>query len=291
VTELHWLHYTLYPGGAAGLDGLLCDVVPAAVSAAAEVTTVARWFFLRYSDELGAHVRLRLAGTSRAAVDEIHRVVDPVLQAAVGTASHIPSPRSPQERGARHGVVGAYLGIYEPETAKYGGPQGLDIAEAVFQTSSETVIELLAPPLPPANRRPLALLLMARAVGAGLPAPQVSAFWDRYQDHWSAPTMGGAPAAHDPRLQAAATRLAEEAAHLEAAERVGRLLATYERAIGRYSETLLRSHIALRPADALFHQIHLTNNRLGIPPMHEGMLARLVSVSTGKDREALPAAP
>jgi thiopeptide-type bacteriocin biosynthesis protein len=117
------------------------------------------WFFIRYS-EYGPHVRLRLHGRAEV-LDE---VVWPALREHV-RARHPdvaferpdvpampvyppPPPASPPEsppeqEEAPFAVTHAALIDYEPETERYGGPEGVRLAERMFEVSSEACCSLL----------------------------------------------------------------------------------------------------------------------------------------------------
>lgn len=77
-----------------------------------------QFFFIRYADEKGLHIRLRL----------------------------LPEPTAAQKvrRRARAKFPEAEFVAYMPETERYGGPQGVPIAEQLFDASSAAVLRLLA---------------------------------------------------------------------------------------------------------------------------------------------------
>ncbi len=109
-----WLSAKVY--AAADLhDGLLSGPVSRLV----ERMGVGKWFFLRYKDP-DAHLRLRF-----------HRGDPAVLHDWARDAA---------STGLIRTVV---LDEYEPETARYGGPEALQTAEEVFCADSRAVIEQL----------------------------------------------------------------------------------------------------------------------------------------------------
>jgi thiopeptide-type bacteriocin biosynthesis protein len=267
-----WLHYALYPGVGIRLEDVVCHVVAPAVARAKAVEPELRWFFLRYTDELGAHVRLRFAG-SRTTVDAVYGEVDPVLRA--GLAEVIESTRRDARTGAESNATGCYHGIYEPELDKYGGPVGVELAETVFQVSSEVTLALLTDPDGgvATHRRALALVLMRQAARATELDAGAEEFWQRYEWYWSGGTAGAARRSR--YLELARERRARAVEQLDEVIRwpcLGPLLARYDDALHRYAA----GPPPIPPADAVRHQVHLTNNRLGIPPAEEGFLARLL---------------
>lgn len=283
VAEREWLHYELYPGGPLKLDQVVRDVVRPAVIAATAAGPPQRWFFLRYADELGAHVRLRFGGP-RGVVNEICRRVDPLLRRLLDGVARSPSPRPPTgawpTQGGHPGPAGCYHGFYQPELDKYGGPVGVDIAEALFQASSRVVLAMLtdAEAAVSTGRRALALVLMREAVRSTVDAADAPAFWNAYESHWS-----GGPA-QTARLESGYRRLARDRAasaehrmtQLEVDSSVGPLVADYRAALRTCRADLLTAGVPVLPGQAAFQQVHLTNNRLGIPPAEEAYLARLL---------------
>jgi len=84
-----------------------------------------RWFFIRYTED-GAHLRLRFW----AREENLE-----ALQAAVKFAA---------DQAIASGLMSELRWVdYEPEVERYGGPQGLALAEEIFQLSSETALALL----------------------------------------------------------------------------------------------------------------------------------------------------
>ena len=105
-------------------------------------------FFIRYSEH-GPHVRLRLHGRA----DVLDGTVWPALQAHVralypdvsfekpDVPAYGPAPEVPEGEPLR--VTHAAQIEYEPETERYGGPEGVRLAERFFEVSSEAAYALL----------------------------------------------------------------------------------------------------------------------------------------------------
>ncbi|CAM5669462.1 hypothetical protein SANTM175S_05676 [Streptomyces antimycoticus] len=134
---------------------------------------VDRWFFIRYADPAGAHLRLRFHGDPATLHGELlPGVLDWVEQL----------------RDLR--LAGAFIiDGYEPETHRYGGHEALDAAETVFHHDSVAALEQLR----------------LRAIGAVTAPPQLLAaanyldlarqvHGDRWPDWWLGEPAGrGAP--------------------------------------------------------------------------------------------------
>ncbi|MGW3440705.1 thiopeptide-type bacteriocin biosynthesis protein [Streptomyces bacillaris] len=89
------------------------------------------WFFIRY-DEGGHHLRIRVRGASEATAVSL---ADTLAKAA----GRLPDTGAGAVTGqAEHAEVRAVP--YVPETARYGGPEALPVAEEVFVRSSRVAV-------------------------------------------------------------------------------------------------------------------------------------------------------
>ncbi len=78
-TVSEWLYFRAYPkAGFDGLEYLIIQTLPQVL----QCDGFDRWFFLRFIDTGGLHLRLRLRTTS-AYADELKRTVMPILQHGV----------------------------------------------------------------------------------------------------------------------------------------------------------------------------------------------------------------
>jgi thiopeptide-type bacteriocin biosynthesis protein len=119
-----WLYAKLYTGPAT-LDQVLVEVVGPVVEAALGTGAADRWFFVRYGDP-DWHLRLRFHGRPARLQGEVL----PALQAAAG-------PLLADGRLWR-----VQLDTYEREVERYGGAEGIALAEQLFQADSEAVLAL-----------------------------------------------------------------------------------------------------------------------------------------------------
>lgn len=118
-----WVYAKLYTGSSS-VDGVLHYLAPLVRSALGDC--VDRWFFVRYSDPEW-HVRLRFHGSaSRLASELVPRLTRDVAQLV--------------EAGWVSRVV---FDTYEPETRRYGGNEGLLLAERFFEADSELGLGLI----------------------------------------------------------------------------------------------------------------------------------------------------
>jgi thiopeptide-type bacteriocin biosynthesis protein len=120
-----WLYTKLYTG-AATADQVLAAVVRPVTKAALRSGAADCWFFIRYGDP-DWHIRLRLHGEPERLWDEVW----PALRAAV-------TPLLDDGR-----VWRLQLDTYEREVERYGGAEGIVLAERLFQADSEAVLSLV----------------------------------------------------------------------------------------------------------------------------------------------------
>lgn len=236
ATALHagWLFVRLYAGRtASAFDRLVADAIPAVLARGLHE----RWFFLRYADEGGPHVRLRLRPRPGLG-DELAAALEAMAR----------------EAGAR-----AAFDVYVPELETFGGTAGIAIAEELFELSSEIAIELVRNEQAGGGaRRAHCAELMALVVAAFPPPGVEQRFWSLY-----AQRMGGGAARATPALATSSVPTAAAGALIE------RWRAGLERCAARYRE------LATRPApEALAaHFLHLMNNRIGVSIADEARLA------------------
>ena len=120
-----WLYAKLYTGTATA-DGVLRDVVAPVVREVLDSGAADSWFFIRYGDP-DWHLRLRFHGDPKG----LHAEVLPALQAAM----------NPLLEDGRLWRV--QLDTYEREVERYGGADGIALAERLFHADSEAALEMI----------------------------------------------------------------------------------------------------------------------------------------------------
>lgn len=120
-----WLYAKLYTGTASA-DALLRDVVQPLVESLMQSHAADQWFFIRYADPEW-HLRLRFHGEP----EMLHRLVLPAVHAAF-------NPLLDDGK-----VWRVQFDTYERELERYGGPEGIVLAERLFHVDSEAALELI----------------------------------------------------------------------------------------------------------------------------------------------------
>ena len=120
-----WLYLQVFSGTAVA-DALLRDVVRPVVSQARAAGAAGTWFFIRYADP-EPHLRVRLHGDPARLTGEVlpafRRALEPELEGRVWRIE---------------------IGTYVREVERYGGPDAIEAAEAVFAADSDAVLEVIA---------------------------------------------------------------------------------------------------------------------------------------------------
>jgi class I lanthipeptide synthase len=120
-----WLFAKLY-GPRALEDDLLTGPVPDLCQQAVASGTAEDWFFIRYADP-DPHLRLRFRGRPDRLIDEL---APQLCSWANGLISHGLCSR-------------LCLDTYEREVERYGGAEGMGLAESIFGADSRFVVEAL----------------------------------------------------------------------------------------------------------------------------------------------------
>jgi thiopeptide-type bacteriocin biosynthesis protein len=253
-----WLYAAFFTAPSA-IDSLLLEPLAGLLQNLASGGAVDRWFFVRYESP-DWHLRLRLHGDP----ERLRREVLPPLQAVA---------RSLLDSGL---IQRFQLDTYEREVERYGGPEGVRLAEEVFHADSEAalrILELLGGDGATPARWQLTLagidhLLIA--LGFDLPARHfvMAELRRSYTGEFKAgPLLKRQLGARYRELKTSLTRLlgpeAAPPAVIAAGERIFR--ACYEPLAGcgeRLRELEREGKLSRRPAQIAASYVHLQVNRL-----------------------------
>jgi hypothetical protein len=169
--------------------------------------------------------------------------------------------------------------LYEPEYEKFGGPEGVALAERIMQRGSEAALACAHPGVRPLRTTVGAAhtdLLVRR-----LPPEAQLSFLHQYAWYWSGRARSDTPwqppvpvlAPSDPAAVRRARRLRVLMDESLEDPHIGPALTHYTADFWRLVHTAERSR---RDYLTAFHHIHLMNNRLGIVPGEEVQIARLL---------------
>ncbi|HYE75359.1 MAG TPA: lantibiotic dehydratase, partial [Blastocatellia bacterium] len=182
-----WLYYKIYPAKFNQIDEVVRRIVGLAHGLARLDGRLKRWFFLRFIDQYGPHIRLRMHGSAEFC-DVMREQLDGLIAC---TLPHIGSSR----RAPLIPFDGEALteperkpffmkATYEPEYEKYGGPVGVSIAEKLFEVSSELALRAVSMPQP--DWVTLGLRMMKSTIKAVHAEPESQErFLKNYLWYWS----------------------------------------------------------------------------------------------------------
>ncbi|MER5639340.1 thiopeptide-type bacteriocin biosynthesis protein [Kitasatospora sp. NPDC002227] len=289
-----WLYLKLYPGRLDLLDAAALDVVaPLAEEVGAEASC---WFFLRYFDTAGPHLRLRFH-TGRERADRLAARRPELLgrlAALAGRSERRWLPVFPDlPMGPGGGRPDLRLDLYEPEYAKWGGQRQLAVAERGFQASSETVLELLAAADGDPHRRlALGVLIVRQLLAAlGLTGRQQRDFLAAHYQWWSGARNPDPRLHQEQLLQEAHQRLL--GAVLAATDQLAADQAT-SGSVHRLCAGMVTAVTAAgpphKPLYLAFHHLHLALNRLGIVPTEEAVVSLLARTQLDRAQASVPVA-
>lgn len=294
--DARWLYYRAYVGsGFVGLDHFVATTLPRVLAQ----DGFDRWFFLRFNDEGGLHVRLRMRTAGSAHADTLATVLEPILIEELATT------RSGLRSDYRPMIAPSLLAgrplwgrptldvrlertPYEPEIEKFGR-DGMSIAEEVFDASSRVALTVLSEEAKGGQSRktwaPTLMHEVRRAFGG---SPVADTFWLDYAQYWLA------------QIEAdSAIWMARFAEKSDALARAG-LSVVYDFAqtggpaystIGVWRDAISAAAAGFAAIDQLssrrqrelaFHFMHLMNNRLGVQPIEEAYVAVLLGTELSR---------
>ncbi|RKT79853.1 thiopeptide-type bacteriocin biosynthesis protein [Terracoccus luteus] len=231
---------------------------------------IERWFYLRFMDATGVHLRLRL------------QLVDPWSSTGHDLEDRLWDWCAAATLADSRCVRFVLRRHYAPEHAKFGGAAGLELAHRISHLGSVAAADLL----PLRDRMPvLALGAGHLTVMNATFAPLLSStFMYQYGWYWTGRGTvgdGWATVVADSLARPEAIRF-DAVRAVDVARRVvddawaGPVLRTYADAVLREVQTLRPEMWNHSVALVVHHHLHLMNNRLGVLPLQEAHLARML---------------
>lgn len=283
MPDEEWLYARVHQLDHADGDALLMTFASRWVAAARDAGA-GGWFFIRYVDMGGPHLRVRFHGAPDV-LDECHTVGKRLW--AFDT-SHGPGAAAPPERLHPEAATGLpdrgqrrlSFGLYGREHHYYGTTAAVRVAESMFQRSSEWALDTVARTGSDRRHRARLAIEMMRGCVSTLGPDQSVGFWSAHWRYWTA-------ALRDPgRLRQAE----DHAAHWQRLLTCVPADVPYEhdqvaaaRDTGRALADGVREALAVDPtasaARLLLMHIHMTFNRLGFLPLEEALIGRVAAVA------------
>lgn len=274
---LDWWYVRAYPGDATLMDEAVTLLLPWLRDLAAR-EQADRWFFVRYWDMTGHHLRLR-ARLSADAADRWHARLNDVADLlghlpSRGEARRLVQGATPVEiRGGRQVTTC----LYAPELAKYGGERGVAVAEELFTASSSWIADNSLTKLDQRTERAaLAVQFMRDLVKAALPAPEGAAFWAAHRRQWGGHLrMLARDQAELSALLASAASGTGEAG--DVASKLGRGVDEHVTSLVAALDRAEAESVPVARSVLLLHYLHMEMNRWGFLPAEECVLGILAA--------------
>ncbi|MEU5399944.1 lantibiotic dehydratase C-terminal domain-containing protein [Streptomyces sp. NPDC005963] len=277
--QTDWWYVRAYPGDQDSMDEATRVLLPWLADRASDEDASA-WFFTRYWDMGGHHLRLRIQ-CSADGIDRIHERL-PELVALLHTLDR-PGPAERLVPGSvpqgLPRIKQASCCLYAPELAKYGGAQGVARAEHLFTASCRWYHDQRIGSLAPLyERAALAVSYMRTLIGAALPdASARTAFWTVHRRQWGRQLRMAAPVQEELRaLLSRAAKGTGEAAHRLDAPLRESMERQVETVVGTLEAAALDGNPVPRES-LLLNYLHMDLNRWGFVPAEESLLGVLAS--------------
>ena len=182
TTGPEWWSLTVRPSHKDQSDAVIGDVVTP-LAAQALCWGAQRWFFTRCMDPEAPSIQLRILGDPTV-LNRAQSLLLALVNQAVPALGPVETEEH-REAGSRHeGGPGAVSSRSEADLAKYGGPEGLSLAEDVFELSSDLAAWATSRFPKTSGRSSLAALLLFDATHARMRGPRASAWPDRRSISW-----------------------------------------------------------------------------------------------------------
>ncbi|CAM5639885.1 hypothetical protein SCYAM73S_02127 [Streptomyces cyaneofuscatus] len=262
------------------------------------------WFFIRY-DEGGHHLRLRVRGVSPARAaslpEALARLAErvPVAESVRGQDVRGHHVSGQDVRGqAEHAEV--RVEPYVPETARYGGPAALPVAEEVFILSSRVAVRAVRDTPRGSARLALAIdLAHATALACGMDRLSAAQWLRRHAASWrwaeDVPLLG--PRHVHAKVNSVYALQREVLAGRARALRQALEEGTATGVPADWYDGVRKADPALRSASSSVgrpyvwaSQLHMLFNRLGLAPDEERAVCRLAA-RTLLDRGSISVPP
>lgn len=296
AVSAQWWHLSTQAGGFDVADGIIGDLVTPLV-AQAQVLRAARWFYTRSVEPSGVQVRLHILGEPGTIerLQAVHRVL---LNRNESTLAVLPSRQSlstPISSSYYLRAVEDGDPQLEAELFKYGGVEGLQLAEEVFELSSELAAWGTQRFARMHNRSAFAALILFDSARSMMKGPRSASWPDRRRISWDyywdshlktcTPDLGLRGAAVREAMANQVNAKAPAFQGLMAATAAESAVHNWRRRWFRTLDTYLyradKARVSRSAQHLTVHQAHMTLNRLGFTPREEavlGLYARTWSV-------------
>ncbi|WP_176087354.1 thiopeptide-type bacteriocin biosynthesis protein [Virgibacillus dokdonensis] len=284
--NLEWVYYKIYFPEEKYIDYFVENIMSKLYKELKSNEKVQKWFFIKFIDETGNHIRLRLQVYNEDLdfvcnyiEEDLEKKLPEVLEVNITTKERI-LPLEDVENSSGLNDCFYELDIYEPEIEKYGGSIGVTYAEDIFEISSNLTLDFMHYiNKDRIDRYTIGLLTMAEFMNTCLEQNKVSSFLMNYISYWIGANYSDKGLMYrDSFLKAGQKRIETTKLIKDSLPEVLiRKIEEFAKDINKVVERVISDQKVPQPIEELcFHYIHMMNNRLGIWPVEEAYLAALL---------------
>jgi thiopeptide-type bacteriocin biosynthesis protein len=291
MKNYEWLQYNIYSKDIHELDYLVSFIVKPAANKVKTMFDVSNWFFIRYLDETGPHIRLRFKISENEFTDVmgfLEEFLSTSLESLSEQSIAIPKRLLPLNMGEGHFSSAARrfeLSLYDPELEKYGGEEGILLSEKYFSSSSNLTLEVIDDIITEkVNRFEFAIKMMDNLLNAAWENKnEIDEFLLNYTKYWAGDKLKSGDNQISQNFIDSAISRNEKVKEILMSE----LSLNTEKSLEQFTDELklilqeMKPKGESGPDGIYFHFIHMMNNRLGVWPIEESYLAALL-YSAGK---------
>lgn len=284
MADQEWLYARIHHTTHADGELLLTTFVPLWLHEGLHAG-VQRWFFVRYADFGGPHLRVRFRGTPDA-LDDCYATGRRLWR------TQAPQPTSGEGIERLHPTAEEFLpasgqrrlsfGLYGREHHYYGSPAAVEQAEELFEHSSEFCLDAVVRTGSDRRRRARIAVAAMQGCASALSPTQRERFWQFHWQHWTAALAGDPERLRQTEATVARWQpvLSEEPS-LAPDGPDGGDISTVATGLGLALADGVRRALQADPVAVAHHlllmQLHMTLNRLGFLPLEEAVLGRVAA--------------
>ncbi|MDN4610096.1 lantibiotic dehydratase C-terminal domain-containing protein [Arthrobacter burdickii] len=287
VVSTQWWHLSLSTGGFDVADGIIEELVTPLV-AQAQALGAKRWYFTRMDDAPTGQVRLSIHAHPR--VLERLQAFQRALQASSGGKFPLLAVRQQFTAPVSNTYYSGGQEMADPQLeadlVKYGGVEGLHLAEEVFELSSELALWATARFPRMQSRSALGALLLFDAADSMMRGPHSATWPDRHRLSWDAywdghlrtctadvgPRASGVREAMTLRVATKSTGFHALMAATAAESTVHNWRRRWVRSLDTYLYRADKVHVSRSAQHLTVYQAHMALNRLGFVAREEAAL-------------------
>ena len=277
----------------ADTDTFISATLAPLLEALRDAGRIEQWFFIRYSEQDGPHLRIRTRGADPVTTAELRGQLTEAVRAAPypvdGKLEQVYRRRAPGDRRTPRGHGEVCDAVYEPETERYGGATALAVAEEVFCQSSRIAATVVGRTAGPAQRLAAATdFVLATAVSLDLDPLDTVRWLRRSVISWRRFSGGTSPVPMTVPVSALDAAAAQSAAVVRRRQEIQASRGSGTRLRDQWAACVTAARARLEADETVGRstwlqvwasQLHMLLNRMGVPPEEERSICWFIASS------------